>query len=811
MNDIRLGLRLCLRHPVLSLAAIFSLALGIGANTAIFTVLRGSILSPLPFTNPERLVGLWETSSTSDHRSLAPANFADWRRLTTSFEGMAAYGNASGTLIGQGEAQRLRAVSASANLFDVLGVEPMAGRRMTGSDDGPGRSPVAMVTEGLARRLFGSPAAATGTALTVDGVTYTVVGVLGAPLELPDATDVEIWLSGEGGLPRSEAFPNGMASVRDSHFIRAIGRVRPGVSLADAEAQLDRVMDVLATQFPASNAGLGARLVPLRDDIVGDARSLVWILQAAVAVLLLVACANVAHLLLAQAAARRSELATRMALGAPRGRIVRQLLLESLVIAVPGGVAGIVLAFGGIRALLLAAPADLPRLGEASIDGAVLAFACLLTLATTVVFGLAPAWHAGGAGTGGLTAGVRGDTGSRTARRWHGVIATAELALAQLLLVAAGLLVASLAHANRIELGFATEGRLAAELNLRRDYVKQISANGDIDPAMKIRFVERVLDTLSRGPGVRTAAAGFVAPMTGQSSRGVRIAGDPEPPPNQQPVAAFQIVTPGYFLATGMTMVAGRVFAPSDTLGSPAVAVINQAFADRYFEGRLPIGRVLVFGDNRRHEIVGVVADARFDSVERAAAPAFFLPLHQNVERWGSLSLVVWSDEPSLSAPLLRAAVREADPLQPISRLGTFDELVSRSLAARRFNTRVVTVFAATVLILAAIGIYGVVAFAVSSRTREIGLRGALGASPAGLLRMVVAQGLRLTAVASAAGILAAVALTRFMAAMLFNVAPTDPLTIAAVTVVLAGVAIAATLAPARRAMTVNPVEALRD
>ncbi|MGE0461816.1 MAG: ABC transporter permease [Vicinamibacterales bacterium] len=811
MNDLQLAIRQWARRPLVAAAAILSLALGIGANTAIFTVLHGSILEPLPYTDPGRLVVLWETSASDDHRTLAPANFADWRRQTTAFESMAAYANAPGTLIGHGEPQRLRAASASGNLFEVLGVQAAVGRVMTAGDEGPGRPPAAVVTDGLARRLFGSPEAAIGATLMVDDVAFTAVGVLAAPIELPQALDKEIWLSGIDGLPRSEAFPQGLSSVRDSHFIRAVARLRPGVTLAEAQAQLTRVMDALGEQYPPTNAGLGARPGFLQDDLVGEVRPLVWILQAAVGVLLLIACANVAHLLLGQAATRQDELATRLALGAAPGRIVRQLLVETLVIAVPGGVAGVALAFAGIRALLLAAPANLPRLAEVGVDGTVLAFACVTTLLTAVVFGLAPALHAARASGRRMTPSARGAAGSSSVRRWHRAIAVGELALAQVLLVGAALLLVSFARATRVELGFQPSGRVAAEMSLRTGYVRTINERGDIDPTMKYRFVDRVLEQVAEGEGVRAVAAGFAAPLTGVPSRGVRIVGDPEPEPNQLPVAAFQVISPDYFKATGMTLAAGRAFSEDDRRDTPAVAIISQAFADKYFAGRNPIGRVLRFGGDRRHEIVGVVASARFESVEEAPEPTFYLPVRQNTERWSFMSLVVWSDRPSTVPALIRAAVREADPLQPISRIRSFDELLSASLAERRFNTWLLGLFALTALALAAIGAYGVMAFAVASRTREIGVRAALGARPADVAGLVLRQGAAISLVAAALGGVAALALARYMASLLYEVTARDPLTFGAATAVVVGVAMAAALGPARRAMRVDPMTAIRD
>jgi putative ABC transport system permease protein len=409
--------------------------------------------------------------------------------------------------------------------------------------------------------------------------------------------------------------------------------------------------------------------------------------------------------------------------------------------------------------------------------------------------------------------------GSRRLRRGHQALVIGELALAQVLLVGAGLLLVSFVHATRIELGFAPVDRVLAELNLTPDYLQTTGDQGLIDPSRKIRFINTVLDTVRSGRGVKAVAASFTAPLTGAPNRGIRIEGDPPFPPDNQPNADFQVITPDYFRALGITLVAGRNFSTSDRADAPAVVIINQALVDKYFPGRDAIGRVLLFGGSKRHEIVGIVADARYRSVERAADPTFYLPLEQNDERWPFLAFTVWisprtdggAAATTAAAGLLRRAVRDADPNQPITRVRSIEDILGTSMAARRFNTWIVGMFAATALLLAAIGTYGVMAFAVTSRTRELGVRAALGATPRDLITMVLRQGLLLTLVASAIGLSVAIALTRFMAALLFNVAPTDPLTFLLVGGVLALVAMTATFVPARRAMHVNPVTALRE
>jgi len=819
MTDLRLALRLCFRHPLLSLAAIGSLALGIGANTAIFTVLNGSVLQPLPYSEPDRLMVVWETRSDNPRRSVAPANFLDWRRGTTAFSGLAAFDDFSSTLTGYGEAQRVRAVSTSANFFDVLGVQARLGRVMVADDDRPGAPRVAVLSDGVWHRLFGGSHDAIGKPIILNSIPHTIVGVLAPDFSMAMINSPEVWMTGDRGIPRSFPFPGDVTTVRDSHIIAVIGRLAPGATRDQAQAQLTSVMAELSSRHPDTNAGLGANVRPLHEEIVGDIRPVILLIQIAVAVLLLIACANVAHLLLGQAAGRQAEISLRVAMGADRSRIVRQLLVETLTIAVPGGVAGLVLAMAGVRVLVAVAPANLPRLSEIQIDATTLGFTLAMTLLTSLVFGLGPAMQTARTSANDLAQiGLR-VAGNRRVRRGQQALVIGELALAQVLLVGAGLLLMSFVHATRTDLGFASSDRVLAEVNLVADYLPVVGDTGLIDPSRKIRFINTVLDTVAGAQGVKAVAASFTAPLTGAPNRGIRIEGDAPFPPDNQPNADFQVISPDYFRALGITLVAGRGFGAADRANAPAVVIVNQALVDTYFPGRDPIGRVLLFGGSKRHEIVGVVADARYRSVEREADPTFYLPLEQNDERWPFLAFTVWTEPPrtggaaatTAAAALLRSAVRAADPQQPISRLRSIEEILGDSMAARRFNTWIVGLFAATALLLAAIGTYGVMAFAVTSRTRELGVRAALGATPGDLIRMVLGQGLLLTLLASAIGLGAAVALTRFMASMLFNVAPTDPLTFVLVGSVLGVVAMAATFVPARRAMRVNPVTALRE
>jgi putative ABC transport system permease protein len=816
-NDVRLGLRLYSRHRGLALAAVASLALGIGANTAIFSVLNAVVLQPLPFQDPERLVIAWETADKSPTRWVAPANYLDWRREARSFASLAAFDGFSVNFTGRNEPERLRAAGASGEFFATLGTRAALGRTLLASDDEPDAPPVAVLTHGLWQRLFGASPEAIGQTLTLDNRAHIIVGVLPQDWTMPMTADVEIWMSGDRGIPRSFPFPGDIRAVRDSHILYVVGRLRPGVSRDAAQAELSSIMTRLAATYPNTNTGLGVNVVPLHEQVVGRVRPLVMLLQAAVAIMLLIGCVNVANLLLGQAASRQMELATRLALGAQRGRLVRQLLAETLVLAVPGGMLGLLVAAWGLGALVAMAPSELPRLDEIRLDATVLAFTLGVTLTTALAFGLGPALRSSQVSANPtLQASVR-VAGGQSVRRWHRVMTVAELALAQVLLVGAGLLFASFVASQRVELGFVPDDRIAADLTLAPDpYLRplpgQAPSDFRVDVGPKRRLVEGVLDRLRHTTGVRAAAASFTAPLAGAPNRGLSIEGDPEPPPGLEPNADFQIVTVDYFRALGLTLIKGRAFDERDRADAPPVVIINQALSDRYFAGRDPIGRVILFGGRARHEVVGIVADARYRSVEQPADPTFYVPFEQNEERWPFLSFTAWVDgDPASLAPTIREAVRSIDPNQPIARIRTYDEILRGALAPRRFNTLLVAMFAATALLLAIVGTYGVMAYSVSTRTREIGVRSALGAGPRELVRLVVAEGVWLVLVAVVIGVAAGLLLTDFLGGLLYGVAPRDPFTFVVVSVTLAVVAIAATLIPARRATRIQPVSALRE
>lgn len=816
ISDLRLGLRMLRRRPVLALGAVLSLALGIGANTAIFSVLHRVVLSPLPYRAPEELVVVWETSAEYPERWVAPANFVDWRRETTAFASLAAFDDFRPTMTrstGPAEPEVVRAISASGNFFTTLGAHAARGRTLIPEDDRPDASPVAVLSEGLWRRAYGAAPDVPGQVVTLDDRQYTIVGVMPAAFDSPLLSmPVDLWVNGDRGVPRTFPFGGDVTAVRDSHLLHVIGRLRPGIVAEVAQHELTTVMRELARRHPDTNTGLGVNVKSLHTQVVGDVSRLVMLLQLAVGTMLLIACANVAHLLLAQAIARQAEMATRTALGAGRWRLVRQLLGETLVIAVPGGVIGLLLATWGLGVLVGVAPPGLPRVGEIGIDGTVLAFTTAVTLLTAALFGLGPAWQLS---KGALLAQTQSQTrvsGGRSVRRWHHAIVIVELAGAHVLLIGAGLLVTSLLAAQGVDLGFDSDGRVAADLNLAPDrYLVRADERGRIDVTPKLQFVDRVLDRVRQTPGVRTAAAAFTSPLTGAPNRGILVEGRPPASPGVGDTADFQVVTPDFFRTVGAALISGRTFTPIDTAASTPVVIVNQAFADTYLAGQNPLGRRIQFGGDLVHEIVGIVSDMRYRSVEAAADPTFYLPITQNTERWGFLSFSVWTEgDASAALASLHAAIREADPNQAVARLRSFDDILSTALAARRFNTSLVAALAGTALLLAAIGTYGVMSFAVSLRTRELGVRAALGATPSDLMRLVLRGGATLTAAAVLLGLVAAFVSTGLLRTMLFGVTPRDPAIFAVVGVTLAAIALIATWLPARRAIAADPVRALK-
>jgi putative ABC transport system permease protein len=805
LSDLHHGLRVLLASPRVTLVAVLSLALGIGATTAIFTVVNAVILRPLPYPDPNRLVMVWETAPDNNRRWVAPANFLDWRRDATSFAQLAAYDRYSLNMTRvSSRPERLRAASVSGNFFSTLGVRPILGRVFTSAEDAPRAGRAVLLSYGVWQRLFGSASDVIGQTLTLDNKLHVIAGVLPQSFDLLGA-DLEIVTSGDRGVPDTFPFPTDVTQVRDSHLIYVIGRLNDGVTIQQAQAEMSTIMRTLERLHPDTNTGLGARVVSLHEDVIAASRRALLLLFAAVGFLLLIACVNVANLLLLRAVARQREMAIRVSLGAGRARLVRQMLTETMLIGMSGGAIGLVLAIWGVDALMALAPEGLPRAGEVRADEMTLAFTLAISLGTAALFGLAPAIHASRTDVQQtMHAGSVRTSEARPHRRVQHALVVSELTLAQVLLAGAGLLIASFVNVQNVDLGFAPDRLLAVEIAM--------PPGKYADPARKLAFNRSVLERLESLPGVKSAAATLTVPLRGAINRGIRIGDRPEPPPGQQPNVDFMIVSAGYFRTLGIPIVAGRAFTDHDTLDAPRVAIVSQAMARRYWPGENAIGKTVGFGRNTRVEIVGIVGDVRQRDPERAAEPLLYIPYQQDAEPWNFIAFALRTDvDPAALGAAARDAVFAVDPQQPVSRIRTLDEIADAALAPRRFNTILLGIFSALALVLAAIGTYGVMAYAVTRRTREIGVRMALGARPADVLRMVLSQGAGLVALAAGLGIAGAIATNRLLATQLFEVSPTDPATLGAGAATLVAFALLACYVPARRATRVEPLVALRD
>lgn len=810
MRVLILGLRHWRRSPLVAAAAILSIGLGVGATTAIFAVVRHVLLRPLPFASPDGLVMAWETAPDNPARWVAPANFLDWRRDTGHvFSGLAAFDAFSAPLTGPGTPERVRGVSASGTFFTLLGEAPAEGRLLVPDDDRAGAPCVAVASAGLRQRLFGTTPAI-GAPLVLDGQPCTIVGVLPAAFVFPLQASAELWTNGDRGVPRTSPGRGDPTTVRDAHTAYVLGRLRPGVDAAAAERELNAVMRRLAVAYPDTNTGLGAHVESLHAAVVGDITPVLVLLQVTVVVLLLVAAANVVHLLLGQAARRRQEFAVRASLGGTRSALVRDLLGEAAALALPGALGGVLLAAWGIDVLVAAAPPALPRLGEVTLDPAVLVFGVAITSVATLACALIPALRASApAAAPSLAHGVRLAGRQHTAS--HRAFVVAELALAHLLVVSALLLAASLVAATRLDPGFAVAGRLTAQLTLIADPFLVPRDNGaGIATQPRQQLVDVVSERMQAEPGVMAVAASFTPPLGGAPNRGVLVAGEPEPPPGQEPAADFQAVTPDYFRAAGIALLEGRTFTAADRAATAPVAIVNRTFADRYLHGRAA-GSVVTFGGTRHHQVVGVVADTRNRQLERAPEPAFYVPLAQNDEAWPYLTFIVWSTgDPAQVAPALRAAIAAAAPTQPVSTVRTVSDLLAAQLAPRRFTTWLVGLFGAVALVLAVIGAYGVLSLSVAARQREIGVRSALGASPRALRLLILREAAGLTVAAVALGGAVAAASGRLGQALLFEVSATSPMLLLLAGAVVVVPALLAAWVPAERAARTAPGEALR-
>jgi putative ABC transport system permease protein len=799
IQDLRFGMRMLAKKPGFTLVAIITLALGIGANTAIFSVVHAVLLRPLPFPNPDRLVVMTEKDREGSRMGAAYPNYQDWRTQAESFEGMAGFRSQIFNLTGVDKPLRLQGRTVSWNFFELLGVVPQLGRGFVEQDDQPGAPPAAMVSHGIWQEKFGGEPALVGNQVKLDGDSFTVVGVLPRDFEFFRRVDVYVPLGQY--IKRQPAILD-----RGNHFgLNVLAILKSGVRVEHASSEMDTLAAQLERQYPNTNSGNGVMVQQLNERYTEDIRTALLVLFTAVSLVLMIACVNIANLLLVRTTERQKEIAIRVALGAGRARIVRQLLSESVLISLMGGLAGLLIGMWMKDGILALAPQDVSRLSEARMDGVVLLFTFGVSVLTGVLFGVLPAWHAsrGNLNTtlkeGGRTSGGSSREGMRK------VLLVGEVGLSLVLLIGAGLMLRTVFELTRTNPGFTPENLLTMQVSLAR--------NAYDEPRRRL-FYDECLTRVQAVPGVMSAALTLSLPIDGSNWNSVFIVGDQAVPPRAElPASAFTPVSTNYFETMGVRLINGRGFTAADTEKSATVTVINETMARRFWPNESPIGKRLKQGwpenETPWREVVGVAADVKLNGVDQETPLQAYLPLAQ--EPALSLALVVRSQGNPLSlAAAVEQAIYAMDKDLPVFNTRSMDQLLDNAIAQQQLTMVLLAGFAAVALLLAAVGIYGVVSYSVSQRTHEIGIRMALGAQAGDVLRLVAGQGMGLAIVGVAIGVGASLVLTRLMTSLLFGVSATDPLTFAAISVLLALVALLACYFPARRATKVDPIIALR-
>lgn len=802
-QDLRYAIRALRKSPAFTAVALATLALGIGANTAIFSVVNAVLLEPLKFPEPGRLVSFSQTlpSKGVTNGGVSYPNYADFASRSHSFAQLGAIRMHDFTLTGQGEPALVVAGTVTGNVFPLLRTRPLLGRGLTASDEAPDAPPVAVLSERLWRERFGADPAAVGRTVRLDQRVFAVVGVmLDAFHSPPDRPPAELWTP----LVQDPVF-NDLRQRRGGHYLTLLGRLRGGVAIPTAEAELATIAAGLAKQYPKENEGWGVRVAPLAESLVAGVRTALYVLLGAVALVFLIACVNVANLMLVRTSARAREIAVRTALGAGPGRLARQLLTESLVLGLSGGALGVALALAGMSALRAWLPADLPRVTEVGIDARVLIFSFLASLAATLVFGVGPALLAGRANlSAALREGSAGAGESRRRRRVRGLLIAGETAFSFVLLVGAALLIRSFVRLQEVPLGFRPKGVLTAGMSLPRTQYSE--------PEQWTGFYSTLVDRLASEPGVESAAAALPLPLAGA---GLNFAFSIEGRADEggsDKTANYTAATPNYFRVMGVPLISGRLFTDRDSAGAPKVCVISSAFARRYFPGENPLGKRLAFGFQAPvgREIVGVVGDVKRDGLALPSQPEMYVPFVQE-PWWAAYAIVRTSGDPARLSSAIRADVKALDPSLPIEAVSPMGQFIDDSVAQPRFRTTLLGLFGAAALLLAVLGIYGVISYSVGRRTREVGIRLALGAAPTDVLRMVLSEGLALVGLGLLLGLGGAFLATRYLASLLFEVGRLDAGSYGGVAALLLLAGLAASWLPARRATRVDPVSALRS
>lgn len=801
-KDLSYAARMMLRQPGFTLVAILTLALGIGANSAIFSVVNAVLLRPLPYPEPEQLVMLWEVKTEQSAGALFKgtvsfSNYQDWREQDDSFKDIAAYQLAGFSLQGKDVPERVTGATVTSNFFDVVGVRPQTGRTFQDEDNQRGRNRVVVLSDSLWRRNFGADAGVTGKEITLGGEQYTVLGVMPQGFQFPSRS-TQLWMP-------LDLTPDQLTN-RDNHWLLTLGRLKPGVTLEQAQAGMTTIARRIEQQYPEIQTGRGIQLVPLQEELVQFARPALLMLLGAVGFVLLIACTNVANLLLARSAARRKEIAIRTALGAGRWRLIRQFLTESVLLFILGGTLGLLISKWGVDLLVSQASAFMPRAGEVRLDGRVVGFTLLISFLTGMIFGLAPAIQSTKTD---VQAALKegGNAGHGHQRNWiRSFLVAAEIAAALVLLIGAGLLIKSFTQLLRTETGMKTENVITMGLTLPQSlYSTQQS---------RAVFYYQVIDRIASRAGVEAVGVVNILPVQNSGYNGkIWVEGEAAPPMGSEPIAEYRASSPDYFRALGIPLVGGRFFNAEDREQGIQVAIINQTFAKRYLKGRDPLGSRIRKEEGDWLSIVGVVGDVRQSGLTRPTMPEVYTPYAQSgsAALTQGMSLVVRATgEPSDIIAGIRREVALVDPAQPVYNVQTMQEVIYNSVSDRRLTMLLLTIFAGVALFLAMIGIYSVMSYVVTQNTREIGIRMALGAQAGDVLKLVVGQGLMLTLSGIIIGLLASLALTRLIKSLLFGVAATDPLTFIYVSLFLIVVAMLACYIPARRATRIDPMVALR-
>jgi putative ABC transport system permease protein len=794
------AIRTWLAAPGFTAIAILTMALGIGANTAIFSVINAVLLRPLPYPNSERLVRIWETEAELDKAPIAPADFLDWKQQNQSFEQLAAFRSQSLNFTGGQEPERIRGARVSANFFSLVGIQPALGRSFTEDEDQSGHNQVLVLSDELWRRRFGGDRNIVGTTVLVNDRNYVVIGVTPRGATFP-TKQAEVWTP--------NAFNEVEKKTRRTHYISAIGRLKPNVTLAQAQAEMTGIASRLEQQYPASNTKVGVKLIALKEEVIGNVQPLLAVLLVTVICVLLIACGNVANLLLARAVTRQKEIAIRNALGASRRRIIRQMLTESVLLSLAGGVLGLALALWGIYLLVSLKPANISRLTEIQLDARALAFTVVLSLLTGLVFGLFPALHVS---TPNLNESLKeGGKNQGTGPRQHrlrNLLVISEVALSLMLAIGAGLLIKSFVRLSNVDLGFDQHGLLTMEIALPPSKYQ--------DSQRQVTFFQQALESLKSMPNVQHVGAISDLPLLGGNSTIFQVEGVPAITEGEKPLTEYRLINADYFRAMRIPLLKGRFFTEQDNKTSTGVVIISETLANRFLPGQDPLGKRLGLSNPPDwREVVGVVRDVRDYGPDIQPNPQCYVPYLQNTPDYlegssSSMALVVRADSPVSLTGVVRHQIQALDKNQPIQNLRTMEEIFAESVAQRRFNMLLISLFAGLALLLATLGVYGVISYSVTERIHEFGIRMALGAQPADVLKLVLSQGIKLAAAGIILGLIAAFAITRLLSSLLYGVTATDPVIFIAASFLMATIALLASYHPARKATKVHPMIALR-